>query len=963
MHEFRVLGPLEVSRSGQPVDLPGPASRRVLAALVLRAGTWVSVDRLIDELWGERPPATARKALQMHVSRLRAALDAGAPEAKRLIVGGSAGYRLEVDPSSVDAARFERLVAEARGALERAEPVRQRALLLQALALWRGPPLPELSLEGALAGELQRLQELRLQAIEERIDADLQLGGARESIGELRGLVAEHPWRERLHEHLMLALHQAGRQAEALEAYRQARTVLVEQLGIEPGPRLRDVHQAVLEQNLDTPQPSATALPRPSTSLFGREADLERLTELVAEARLVTLIGPGGVGKTRLAIEAARRLEADFADGTTFVALAPLAQPGELATAIAVALAAQLQESEPPAATLRRFLAGRHLLLVLDNFEHLLAGATLVAELVSACPRLTILLTSREPLRLTAERSYSVQPLALPVEAEPSAAVELFCDRARAHDAGFSLDADSAPHVREICRRLDGLPLALELAAAHTALLPPGELAARLNLALLTGGARDWPERHRALRATIDASYAPLDSDQQIAFGRMATFAGPVSIDAALAVTGAAVATLEALVDRQLLVRRDHRLGMLETIREYAAERLADNGDADADHLRHARYWMSIAEQSDRGFEGPDWRAWRVRTLEAVNEFRAASSWSIAHGHTELALRTATALRTFWAFSNQHPEAHRWLTDALTADGGHSPPRVRAAALWARSMLPNVSLDQAEQDAADALAMYERAGDPAGMALCLAAASGFHSYRGEIATASAIADQAADLAESAGDAIAMTWAYWFRVDVATFERAQAHLPAALALAHWTGADWRAPQLLQRVAFIAIAEGHYGEARLLHAEALAPARRAHDDQCVAAIHGDEAIACLLTDDDAAAAGAAAAQLALARRKRVTWITYGLLVTAALAARRDLADDAAALYGRAEQLLGARVRYVSERKVFRRITERHLETLRAAQPLRWSLGMERGRSMTFDALIDLALDTCDLAPPGS
>ena len=209
-----------------------------------------------------------------------------------------------------------------------------------------------------------------------------------------------------------------------------------------------------------------------------------------------------------------------------------------------------------------------------------------------------------------------------------------------------------------------------------------------------------------------------------------------MSIDAALAVTGAEVVTLEALVDRQLLIRRDDRLGMLETIREYAAERLADDG---ADHLRHAQYWMTIAEQGDRGFEGPDWRDWRLRTLESINEFRAARSWSLAHGHTELALRTATALRTFWAFSNQHPEAHRWLTDALTADRGHSPATVRAAALWARSMLPNVSLDQAEQDAADALAMYERAGDPAGMALCLAASSGFHSYRGEKAAASAIA--------------------------------------------------------------------------------------------------------------------------------------------------------------------------------------------------------------------------------
>ena len=335
MLEFRVLGPLEVCRSGQPVSLPGRASRRVLAALALRAGTWVSVDRLIDELWGERPPTRARNALQTHVWRLRGAFAAGAPDAEQVIRSGSAGYRLEVDTEAVDAARFERLIGDAGGALGRAEPVQGRALLIEALGLWRGPPLSELSLDGALAGELERLEELRLGAIEQRIDADLQLGAHHGLIGELRRLVAEYPLRERLHAQLMLALYRAGRQAEALEAYRSARTQLVEQLGIEPGPRLREVHQAVLAQDLALDAPpafaTASALPVPSTSLFGREADLERLAALVADARLVTLIGPGGVGKTRLAIEAARRLAAGFADGTGFVALAPLADPRELA--------------------------------------------------------------------------------------------------------------------------------------------------------------------------------------------------------------------------------------------------------------------------------------------------------------------------------------------------------------------------------------------------------------------------------------------------------------------------------------------------------------------------------------------------------------------------------------------------------------------------------------------------------
>ena len=342
----------------------------------------------------------------------------------------------------------------------------------------------------------------------------------------------------------------------------------------------------------------------------------------------------------------------------------------------------------------------------------------------------------------------------------------------------------------------------------------------------------------------------------------------------------------------------------------------------------------------------------------AVNEFRAAWSWSIAHGHTELALRIATALRTFWAFSNQHPEAHRWLTDALAADPGHAPATVRAAALWARSMLPSVSLDQAEQDAADALAIYARAGDRAGMALCLAATSSFHAHRGDHTTAASIAAQAVDLAESAGDASAMTWAYWFRVDNARLRQRTIPPPGG---AHPRPPDRRRlarPHLLQRTAFIAISEGTTTKhgcctpRRCRRRDGAGrPVRRRHPRR-----RGDRLPP---RRRRGRRRPAAAAQLILARRRRVTWITYGLLVTAALAARRDLTDDAAALYGRAERLLDARARYLSERQCSGTSPSATSRACATAQPLRWSLGMERGRSMAFDALIDLALDVCDPA----
>ena len=494
--------------------------------------------------------------------------------------------------------------------------------------------------------------------------------------------------------------------------------------------------------SLDAPEHN---LPHDVTSFVGRDRELVELRDELLATRLLTLTGAGGSGKTRLAIEAARRSAPRFADSARFVALAPLSHADELPVAIAAALALHLEGAEPPTVTLRRFLSDRSLLLVLDNFEHLLAGAPLVAELLAACPRLTVLATSREPLRLAAERVFEVGPL--PVDDEGSAAVELFCERARARSPGFVMNAESAPHVREICRRLDGLPLALELAAAHTALLSPAELLARLNLALLAGGASDAPERQRTLRATIDSSYAPLDEKRRSAFRRMAVFAGPVSIEAALAVTGADVPTLEALLDRRLLLRRDDRVGMLVTIREFAAEHLTESGEADATHLRHAEFWRDFAEQAARGFESADWADWRTRALDAMSDLRAALAWTIAHGRNDVALRTAAALRGLWEFSSQHQEAWQWLTEALAADQGRADSRVRAAALWARSMFPSVSLEQAERDAADALELYAQVGDRAGMALCRAAAVAPHVYRGDFRTAMVLAAQAVELAD------------------------------------------------------------------------------------------------------------------------------------------------------------------------------------------------------------------------
>jgi hypothetical protein len=374
-------------------------------------------------------------------------------------------------------------------------------------------------------------------------------------------------------------------------------------------------------------------------------------------------------------------------------------------------------------------------------------------------------------------------------------------------------------------------------------------------------------------------------------------------------------------------------------------------------HLRHAEFWMDFAERAARGFESAEWRRWVTRAHDAMSDLRAALAWTIANGHTDVGLRTAAALRGFWEFTSQHQEAFQWLTSALAADDGRADVSARAAALWARSMFPSVSLEQAERDAAEALELYTGLGDRSGMALCRAAASAVDVYRGAYRTAMAVAAEAVELAESSADVTAMTWARWFNVLAAEdFDATQAPLASALALARQTGASWRVGRLLQLVGFAAMDDERYAAARMLHAEALPSAQLAEDHTCVADILGNEAIAALLDGDVSAAAEAAMEQFSVVRRRRVTWMSYGLLTAAALAARRDLAEDSATLCGGAQALLDARTIYHAELSLLRRVQDRDIERLRREQPLRWTLAVERGRGMGLDALIDLALDIC-------
>jgi DNA-binding SARP family transcriptional activator len=561
--DFRILGALEVSEAGRPLPLVGGRQRALLAMLLLRANEPVSVDRLIEDIWGEQPPEAAKKSVQVQVSRLRKTL--GSRDGR--VVTRPGGYMVRVAPGELDLERFERLT-EGRSALaaDDSEPAAER--LRAGLELWRGPPLADLSFEAFAQQEIGRLEELRLAAREDRIEADLACGRHTKLVAEIEALVAEHPLRERLRRQLVLALYRAGRQADALEAYRAARAMLIEDLGLEPTPELRQLEQAILTHDPSLQAPamaSASRLPAPLTRTFGRDEDTDAVAALLRrdDLRLVTLIGPGGVGKTRLALEVARELEPELRDGAWFVSLASTAKAEHVASAIAQALGVTPLSGETAAAAVQRFLARKQGLLVLDNLEHLLSAAPLVSDLLAASMELKVLATSREALRLQPEQRYVLAPLDVPADGqraavEHAAAGALFIERAGTHDHGFELTDANASAIAEVCQRLDGLPLAIELAAARTAMLGAEELNARLVVALdaLGSGPRDAPDRQRTLRATIDWSYRLLSTPEAEAFAHFAVFAGEATTEAAPQVTGAHLNTLEGLIDKQMLLRR-----------------------------------------------------------------------------------------------------------------------------------------------------------------------------------------------------------------------------------------------------------------------------------------------------------------------------------------------------------------------------------------------------------------------
>ncbi|WP_399889494.1 ATP-binding protein [Streptomyces sp. BBFR51] len=658
---FGILGPLDIrTDDGTSVDPGGPRPRALLTLLLLDAGRTVPSARLIDGLYGTEPPAGAANALQSQISRLRGRLT---PHTH--IEGSGAGYRVVTPPESIDSHVFERLSGEGRAALAAGDPARAAAGLREALALWRGPALPDLPLAPA---EAARLTELRLTAVQDRVEADLALGGGPELVPELRGLLATHPLSERLYGQLMRALHAGGRPAEALTVFEEARRTLAEQLGTDPSPELSALHGELLRGHTAA-APRRPRLPAQLTRFVGRDAELDRITALFAEARLVTLTGPGGTGKTRLAIEAAGRCGTPGSRADVcFVELAPLTDGAQIPYAVLTALGVREGFRNTGADTTERLLTAledREPLLVLDNCEHLVdAAAELTALLLGACPGVRILATSREGLGITGEALVPVPPLS------PRPSVELFLERARAVRPGF----DGHARVPEICAALDGLPLAIELAAARLRTLAPDELADRLDdrFRLLSRGDRSKAPRHRTLRAVVEWSWDLLDEEERELARRLTVFTGGATLEAVEAVCGVPHPEdlLASLVEKSLLEHLPQgRYRMLETLRAFAAEGLTGrDGLRDA----HAAYFLDLAERAEPRLRTGGQLPWLARLTAELGNLDAAQR-HLTDTAPRDALRLMAVLTWFRRLRGQHGEQVP-RARALLAAVGDEPP-------------------------------------------------------------------------------------------------------------------------------------------------------------------------------------------------------------------------------------------------------------------------------------------------
>jgi len=752
MLDIRLLGPFEVLSEGTPADVGGSKRQALLALLALRRGRVVDVDSLVDGLWGEDLPAAPRNALHHHIARLRAALGESA------IRGSADGYAL--GEARVDAVQFEELLAETRAALRDGDVASAADAVASAVALWRGQALQGLTGTALLDAEARRLEGLRVDALEEQFESALALGEHRELVPALRSALVDNPFRERLWGQLMLALYRSGRQADALDAFREARRVFSDELGLEPGPELRRLQEAILAHDPSLAAAPADRrrrgnLPALATSFVGRDDELAQVAGLLREHRVVTLTGPPGVGKSRLALETARSLEGEFTVGIWLVDFARAGGSDDAVRLLANAV--DVRGSDPLARVASR-LRDPGALLVLDACEHVLdEAARIVATLLAESPALRILATSREALRVAGEVRFTVAPLG-------SAATDLFLERARAARPGFEADDDTVALVADIARRLEGLPLAIELAAARVNVLGLTELGSIIERrsTLLRDAAASDPSR-TALQELVGWSYDLLHGDEKTLLQQLAVHRGGASLASLVAMAAprglnepTVAYLLAALVDKSIVsttfAAGAARYDMLDAVREHVLAALSESGGLAAARRAHAHYFAALVEEANPELRGPEWLRWELRLKLENDNFWAALDYAVDARESELAGRLGT-LGWYFALAEHVSEGRRFLELALSACGDDAPAELRIVPLAQLCYLASeeFDLDAALAAGERALALAERAGAPWPLGLARLTLALALAEAGDAERADAMARDAYATLETAGD--------------------------------------------------------------------------------------------------------------------------------------------------------------------------------------------------------------------
>jgi predicted ATPase/DNA-binding SARP family transcriptional activator len=725
-----MLNAFRVTYGDADVPVPGARLQALTMRLALAGGHPVEPAALITAIWADEPPSGAGHALQTLVSRLRRIL--GAPGSVAQVAGG---YRLTIDAAEVDALRFEQLATIGRDRLRAGDPTAAAASLGEAMTLWAGRPGAEPAIVAVAAPTVAtRLAQLSVETAVDLADAEIAAGHADRATARLTDLLAEHPVHERAAALLLDALAGQGRQADALTWYERVRGALADHLGVDPGAALRERHLSLLRPPVAAEKPEPGNLPTPLTSFIGRDDDLVRVEALLTAGRLATVLGPGGCGKTRLAIEAARRHRQEYRDGAWMIDLASVTEPAEVGAAVLAAIGLRgsgLFDTRGGAGgdelnVLVERLRDRECLLLIDNCEHLIQSvAHLATILLSRGPELRILATSREPLAVDGEALVPLGPLALPGadddvdQAGQAASVRLFTARAGAVRPGFTLDATTLPDIRRVVRALDGLPLALELAAARLRTMSLSDLGKGLadRFRLLSNGGRTAVPRHRTLRTVIDWSWKLLSEEERLVAEHVSVLPAGVTTGSAAAVcAGTTVSAtdlpelLAALVDRSLLqlAPEPGRYRMLETLREYGEERLAETGRLTAARARAAGHLAQLMLDHDPQLRGRNQLA-AIEVIRAeYDNTLAALRWRCASEDSSGAVTLAVSLIWFWQLLGRNPDAAYWLGEALAVPGGEpSATRVCAEAAHLLNRADARLTVSAEQSAEDRERMRE----------------------------------------------------------------------------------------------------------------------------------------------------------------------------------------------------------------------------------------------------------------